>query len=182
MKAFSRTVLFVLGGGACAALAAAIMSVAVTADESTSVAMGAFCLLFPGSSGACAVPPSGTGYGNNQHMIQPGFLGATNLNGGAAAAAASYGSPDSPLDGYLYSDLLRGLKKSGTPTFVGAWQCSPAQHFPSPSMTSRCGSALRARGGGSGSSFSSSLGPASHNSCFHVQLYTRLITTVSKTG
>lgn len=172
MTAFSFTGLFVLGGGACAALAAAIMAAAVTADESTSVGMGAFCLLFPGGSGACAVPPSGTGYGNDHYMIQTGFLVATNLTGGAAAAAASYGSHDSPLDGYLCCDLVRGSggEKSGSPIFGGAWRRSPAQqHFPSPSIASRCGSALRARGGGSDGSFSLSLCPASHDS-FHVQL------------
>eukprot|EP01052_Picozoa_sp_SAG31_P063803 SAG31_NODE_22711_length_519_cov_1.414286_2_plen_68_part_01 len=66
MKAFSFTAILVLGGGACAALAAAIMVAAVTADESTSVGMGAFCLLFPGGPGACAyaVLPTDTDYGS----------------------------------------------------------------------------------------------------------------------
>ena len=83
MTAFSFTGLFVLGGGACAALAAAIMAAAVTADESTSVGMGAFCLLFPGGPGACAVLPTDTGCNNDHDMIQTGFMGAANMTGGA---------------------------------------------------------------------------------------------------
>jgi len=161
----SFTVLFVLGGGACAALAAAIMAAAVTADESTSVAMGAFCLLFPGGSGACAVPPSGTGYGNDQHMIQTGFLGATNLTGGAAAAAAP-GSPHSDM--YMYSDLLHGSggeKINGIPPFLAALGRALAQPFSFLGISIRCDSALRTSGGGGGVGAAALLLLPSHDSC-----------------
>ena len=74
MTAFSFTGLFVLGGGACAALAAAIMAAAVTADESTSVGSEAFCLLFPGGPGACAVLPTDTGFHSELYMLQTDVL------------------------------------------------------------------------------------------------------------
>eukprot|EP01052_Picozoa_sp_SAG31_P048554 SAG31_NODE_10211_length_1170_cov_1.231559_1_plen_259_part_00 len=121
-------------------------------DENTySVEMGAVCLLFPGGSGARAGPPSDTGYDSSLYMLQADFLDTTNLTGGAAAATAP-GSPHNDL----YSDLLRGSgdeNKIGTPPFVGALGCAPAQSFPN-----RCSSALRAGGGcsGGGGSFSRS--------------------------
>eukprot|EP01052_Picozoa_sp_SAG31_P047635 SAG31_NODE_9621_length_1249_cov_9.288696_2_plen_125_part_00 len=83
MKTFSVTVLFVLGA---AAIAAAITAFAT--DESTSVEMGAVCLLFPGGSGARAGPPSDTGYDSSLYMLQADFMDTTNLTGGAAAATA----------------------------------------------------------------------------------------------
>ena len=101
------------------------MSVAVTADESTSVGMGAFCLPFPGGPGARAVLPTDTCYGNNHHVIQADFLDTTDLPGGAAAAAAP-GSPHSDM--HMDSDLLQGsggekqidyVNTHGTSTPVG---------------------------------------------------------------
>ena len=148
MKAFSFTTILVLGGGACAALAAAIMAAAVTADEFTSVGMGAFCLLFPGGPGACAVLPTNTGFHSELYMLQTDVLSMANQTGGVATAVAP-GSPHGDL--YMCCGLERGSggEKSGTPTFLGAWRHSPAERFPSFSIASRCGSALRA-GSGSG--------------------------------
>ena len=158
MKASSFTTILVLGGGACAAaLSAAAMIMAMMAaalnfatDESTSVRRGASCLLFPGGPGACALPTD-TGYGNDHHMIQTGFLGATNMTGGAAIATASYGSHDSPLDGYLCCDLVRGSggdKIIGIPPFWGALGRVLAQPFSFLGSSIRCDSALHTRGGG----------------------------------
>eukprot|EP01050_Picozoa_sp_SAG11_P025392 SAG11_NODE_5712_length_1481_cov_1.559334_1_plen_307_part_00 len=87
MKAFSFATILVLGGGACA-----IMAAAVTADESTSVGMGAFCLLFPGGPGACAVLPTDTGFHSELYMLQTDVLAMANRTGGVATAAAP-GSP-----------------------------------------------------------------------------------------
>ena len=150
MKAVSFTTILVLGGGACAALAAAIMAAAVTADESTSVGMGAFCLLFPGGPGACAALPTDTGDGNDHYMIQTGFLDTTDPPGGAAAAAAP-GSPHSDM--YMYSDLLQGSggdKIIGIPLFSGALGRALAQPFSFLGISIRCDSALRTGGGGGG--------------------------------
>ena len=152
MKAFSFTTILVLGGGACAALAAAIMAAAVTADESTSVGMGAFCLLFPGGPGACAVPPTDTGFHSELYMLQTDVLTMANRTGGAATAAASvYGSPGSPLDNNLCCDLLRGSGGEtliiGIPPFVGALGRASAQHSLTPGISIRCGSALRTSSG-----------------------------------
>eukprot|EP01050_Picozoa_sp_SAG11_P040432 SAG11_NODE_17571_length_514_cov_1.402410_1_plen_90_part_10 len=90
MKTFFSTILFVLGGGACAAAGAAAFMTAfagITAhesDESTSVGRGAFCLLFPRGSGGRAAPPSDTGYASELHAAD--VLSMTNLTGGAATA------------------------------------------------------------------------------------------------
>ena len=71
------------------------MAAAVTADESTSVGMGAFCLLFPGGPGACAyaVLPTDAGYGSGLYTADN--LSMANLTGGAAAAAGRWCSRDS---------------------------------------------------------------------------------------
>eukprot|EP01052_Picozoa_sp_SAG31_P006233 SAG31_NODE_284_length_18497_cov_11.811773_19_plen_165_part_00 len=141
MKTFSVTVtvLFVLRGDTCAAASAAASAMtAITADESTSVGRGAFCLLFSGGSGARAVSPSDTGYASELYAAD--VLSITNLTGGAAAP--SCGSPGAPLDGYLYSDLLRGSggeKKIGRRSASETWGCALAQHFPSPDIPIRCG-------------------------------------------
>eukprot|EP01052_Picozoa_sp_SAG31_P052614 SAG31_NODE_13067_length_895_cov_1.008794_2_plen_160_part_01 len=148
MKVFSFTTILVLGGGACAAASAAASAMAAaTADESTSVGMGALCLLFPGGSGPCAVRPSC--HDSNQHAKQVDYLDATNLTSGAAAAAPSCGSPGSPLDGYLCSDLLRGSGGESVisiPPFVGALGRDFAQPFSFLGISIRCDSALRTSG------------------------------------
>lgn len=148
MKTFSVTVLFVLGGGTCAAASAAAITAFATDESTYSVEMGAVCLLFPGGSGARAGPPSDTGYDSSLYMLQ---ADTTNLTGCGAAATAP-GSPHNDL----YSDLLRGSGGESVisiPPFVGALGCAPAQSFPN-----RCNSALRAGGGcsGDGGSFSCS--------------------------
>lgn len=151
MKTFFSTILFVLGGGACAraAGAAAFMAAAftgITADESTSVdllelGLPVCCsLVVPGHEHALFSPPT-------QAMTANSTRPTSNWTGGAAAAAASRGSPTSPHpDGDLCCDLVQGSggEKRGTPNFWGAWRRSPAQHFPFPSITSRCGCALLA--------------------------------------
>jgi hypothetical protein len=150
MKAFSFTTILVLGGGACAAAlsAAAMMAAAFVTNESTSVGSGAFCLLWPGGSGARTVPPPDASYDSNLYMLQRDFLDTTNLTGGAAAARAASGSPHSDM--YMYSDLLQGSggeKKIDIPPCVGALGRALAQPFHPPSISIRCGNALRTSGG-----------------------------------
>eukprot|EP01052_Picozoa_sp_SAG31_P042209 SAG31_NODE_6633_length_1943_cov_3.928959_1_plen_179_part_00 len=144
MKAFSFTTILVLGGGACAALAAAIIAAAVTADESTSVGMGAFCLLSPGGPGACAVLPTNAGYGSELYMLQTDVLSMANRTGGAAVrTAAAPGSPHGDL--YMCCDLQRGSggeKQIGILPFAGALGRALAQPFSFLGSLIRYGSAL----------------------------------------
>eukprot|EP01050_Picozoa_sp_SAG11_P014189 SAG11_NODE_1720_length_4377_cov_5.551426_5_plen_149_part_00 len=124
------------------------MVAAVTADESTSVGMGAFCLLFPGGPGACAVLPTDTGF--HSELYQTDVLSMANRTGGAATAAVSNGSPGSPRHGNsmtnnLCFDLLWGSgdeKKFSNSTFAAAPQRAQDQLFSTPSIMSRCGNAL----------------------------------------
>ena len=161
MKTSLFTIFSVLGSSACAvanaAASAAMMVAAVTTNESSSVGTGAFCLLFPVGSGACAVPPSDASYGSNLCMLQTDFLETTNRTGGATTATARPGSPHNDL----YSDLLRGSGGESVisiPPFVGALGRASAQPFPI-----RYGSALRTGGGcsGGGGSFCLPLIPTS---------------------
>eukprot|EP01052_Picozoa_sp_SAG31_P029130 SAG31_NODE_2872_length_4972_cov_55.151447_4_plen_209_part_00 len=140
-----------------------MMTAAITSDEADELFCwnGGFPFAVPGGSGARAGPPSDTGHDNSLYMLQADFLDTTNLTDGAAAAAATAagGSSGSPPNSDLYSDLQRGSggeNKIGTPPFVRALGCAPAQSFPN-----RCNSALRAGGGcsGGGGSFSCSCSP-----------------------
>ena len=146
MKAFSFATILVLGGGACAALAAAIMAAAVTADESTSVGMGAFCLLFPGGPGACANLPTDTGFHSELYMLQTDVLTMANRTGGVATAVAP-GSPHGDLYMCCAPARLR-RREEWHSDFFGGVAAFPAECFPSFSIASRCDSALRTSGGG----------------------------------
>lgn len=97
--------------------------------------------------------------------------GACAAAGAAVTAAASHSchsSPLSPLDDDLCDVLLRdsdGENRVSTPAYSGTWGLAPAQFFPSPDITSRCSSALRAIGAAVvAAALFPALVPASHKS------------------
>eukprot|EP01051_Picozoa_sp_SAG22_P003435 SAG22_NODE_166_length_16765_cov_30.782791_17_plen_215_part_00 len=126
------------GGGAAAATVPDQSDLSAPAGDTNSTGGGA------GARGALPSEHSGC------HMTETDFLDTANLTGGYGSIELRF-----TLDG---CDLVQGSggeQKISTPAFAGTLGYAPAQHFPSPNISSRCGSALRAGGG----SFTAPLGP-----------------------
>eukprot|EP01052_Picozoa_sp_SAG31_P046827 SAG31_NODE_9112_length_1332_cov_1.209246_1_plen_172_part_00 len=158
MKAFSLTVLFVLGGGACAAAGAVATN--FTADGAAASwikQLGVSCLSAGGAgAGDIAgdiseyITPAGVETLFRSQSSECGGYYCILTGAGAAAPDYShfYGFP---LDGYVYSDLLQGSggeKINGTPPFLAALGRALAQPFSFLGISIRCDSALRTSGGG----------------------------------
>eukprot|EP01051_Picozoa_sp_SAG22_P003504 SAG22_NODE_172_length_16609_cov_14.370806_6_plen_166_part_00 len=154
MKAFRLTVLFVLGGGACAAAGAVATN--FTADGAAASSMkqlGVSRALAEGAGESiCTRARSGflpfSGYGSDDVLTN-----TMNLAGVGSAAPDFSHFYGFPLDGYVYSDLLRGSGGESVisiPPFVGALGRALAQPFSFLGISIRCDSALRTSSGGGG--------------------------------
>ena len=158
MKACFSTILFVLGSGACAAAGAAATD--YTADGTAAYwinRLRASCLPAEGGGGGGGESASaevGAGCSLSSGCGGDDILFSKITLTGASAAAPDYSHfYDSPLDGYVCSDLLQGSdgeKIIGIPPFWGALGRALAQSFSFLGISIRCCSALRTGGGGGG--------------------------------
>ena len=108
MKAFSLTVLFVLGGGACAAAGAVATNFTADGAAASMKQLGVSRALAEGAGESiCTRARSGflpfSGYGSDDVMTN-----TMNLAGVGSAAPDFSHFYGFQLDGYVYSDLLQG--------------------------------------------------------------------------
>eukprot|EP01050_Picozoa_sp_SAG11_P004941 SAG11_NODE_330_length_10677_cov_8.535117_2_plen_168_part_00 len=156
MKAFRLSVLFVLGGGACAAAGAVATNftadgAAASFDKAVGGLEGLGVLQCTGES-ICTGARSGfspfSGYGSDDVLTN-----TMNLAGVGSAAPDFSHFYGFPLDGYVYSDLLQGSggeKQIDISPILGALGRTLAQPFSFLGSLIRCDSALRTSGGGGG--------------------------------
>eukprot|EP01050_Picozoa_sp_SAG11_P001483 SAG11_NODE_64_length_18817_cov_64.238327_2_plen_167_part_00 len=154
MKAFRLTVLFVLGGGACAAAGAVATNFTADGAAASSIKQSGVSCLSAGGAGAGDSTSAGVEVFCSRSSECGGYCNLTGEGAAASDYSHFYGSPSTPLDGYMYiSDLLWGSggeKIIGISPFWGALGRALAQPFSFLGISIRCDSALRTSGGGGG--------------------------------
>ena len=150
MKAFRLTVLFVLGGGACAAAGAVATNFTADGAAASWIKQSGVSCLSAGGAGAGDSTSAGVEAFYSQSSECSGYCILTGAGAAAPYYSHFYGFP---LDGYvhMYSDLLQGSGSDniiGIPPFWGALGRALAQPFSFLGISIRCDSALRTSGGG----------------------------------
>ena len=148
MKAFRLTVLFVLGGGACAAAGAVATNFTADGAAASWIKQSGVSCLSAGGAGAGDSTSAGVEVFCSQSSECGGYC---NLTGAGAATPDFSHFYGFSRDGYVYIDLLQGSsgeKKIDIPPILGALGRTLAQPFSFLGSSIRCDSALRTSGGG----------------------------------